>query len=114
MSLINYVKCKDGVPVEPRVFRLKDTAPQREGITWLPFDTEALDAQSLKLEGGVLVEDAAKKATLDTENTKVSGRILKGKGLRTSAVAKLKALGLTTGEAKLLVGIAPTDADLGI
>ncbi len=77
MTHINYLKCKDGVPVQPLKRTLvRKLMPKEAGVTWVEFDSEAIRPVDIKdtLVDGKVVKDQAKADAFDAEQANLAAR----------------------------------------
>lgn len=117
MPHMNYLKCKDGVPVQPMQVTLDPAyIPKETGVTWEPFDTEVMSPKTINatLVGGKVIVDSARKAAYAAEQAKIIRRHTKFFAAKESAVTRANWGAMTVAERKIAVGLVPTDAELGL
>jgi len=117
MAKINYLKCKDGVPVQPLAWTLDDTTmPPESGISWIPFDTEIIrpvDVGNVLVDGRVAL-DVSRKSAYDAAEILSGNRRDAIAAAKKSGAAKANPASWTQAERNIAFGVTSTDEELGI
>lgn len=111
MAHLNYMKVKNGA--FQGLWRRADDAPEEEGVIWLPFDTNRICPQCVKIENGRIVQDDVKHQAHLADQQLQADRESSLTSLRQSAVNKTWDV-MSTAERKAVVGLMPTDAEMGL